>query len=410
MMQLNMTYWRISIFVGFIVSFFVSTVHAGDCTAIGENGSVCSIVCPVGQAALCIPGSGGNDPLCLCVGGGEVPQDNTSGLSHTQKSENIISDPPLIGVLSGSFGSKKHGNEVAIVDIKKSMENFLISYGPVAVTRTKTETIKYKECEPIRPEYIPKPGMPGPGHPGGGDCRTVTRKVTSKNTTKEILGVGPIDIVRITEPVFDPPVFTDLPDDITHSMALAQNCSDVVIPSASTAMSISVARSVNIGLTSTISHTRSTTTGFNYSIPNAGLTLSCSINISEQNSSATSKTDGTSETIAHSITAVLPSLKPHSAIAVELSSYKIQIDSSFTIKAIVDAPLSANDIGLKKLSDILNEEKRTFYVRGNLRTNNASEAEITYLNAPFDNTKCKGSLTVEAEYQPQLSDELIKIK
>ena len=118
----------------FFTWLFLSTASfAAGCSANGENGSTCSIDCAQGQEALCIPGSGGNDPQCLCTGAAEYLQ------ALKGKRDRFIGAIKKKLLASGTVGpANLVGAPVSTasnVDVRGAINNLLIQYGAVPVTR-----------------------------------------------------------------------------------------------------------------------------------------------------------------------------------------------------------------------------------------------------------------------------------
>ena len=91
--------------------FLSTSSFAAGCSANGENGSTCSIDCAQGQEALCIPGSGGNDPQCLCTGAAEYLQ----GLKGKRDR--------VIGAIKKKLLAKRLGNiALGLVDVDYKMK------------------------------------------------------------------------------------------------------------------------------------------------------------------------------------------------------------------------------------------------------------------------------------------------
>jgi hypothetical protein len=377
------------------------TSIASGCSAAGENGSVCSIDCSVGQEALCIPSSGGNDPECMCVGGADFVQLMKSKRSKFQLA--LMNRAPKSRNVASLVGS-------AIptpinVDVRAAINGLLEQYGKVAVTRN-VETVQ----QTTRCHTNPGPkGSVGQGDPPS--CDTVTRRAITPKTTQESLVANVIDVVQLREPVFANPVFTDLPSELNAAFIRAQNCSNLPLASASRSMSVSVGRSASLSLSNTLSKLRSAQASFSYKIPDTGLSLGGSVTVSETSTVGTTKMDGTNDSITQQTTASIQNLAPKTALAIEISAYKIQIDAAFNVQVIVDADLSANDKGLKRVSELFDEKQRTFTITGNLRTNNASDALVLQYSVPFDASKCPPSAELQVEnYVPNKKDRLVEVK
>lgn len=383
--------------------FLSTSSFAAGCSANGENGSTCSIDCAQGQEALCIPGSGGNDPQCLCTGAAEYLQ------ALKGKRDRVIGAIKKKLLASGTVGpANLVGAPVSTasnVDVRGAINTLLIQYGAVPVTRQITSYVPYERCMRDR----------GPrGTTGEGDtiCLTLKKPVQTSQTTQEILSVGPVEIVALQDIAFDDPVYTDLPKDQIASMIKFQNCSNIPLATASQSMSVTMARSASVALTNTVSNTRSKQASFTFHPEKSPLTIGGQISVSETNTTATAKTDTTSESITQSTTAGIANVKPRSAIALELSAYKIQLDATFRTTLEVDADLPANDWNILRLSQALSKEQRTFQVSGVLRTNNASSAQVLQYNVPFDKSICRddSALTTVLNFTPKKSDSVVLIE
>lgn len=363
------------------------------CTASNDNGGTCSITCPEGQTALCLPGSGSSIPDCSCTGG-SLPEDPIDTLRFTSGFSPRKLLTPIDQSGSSVNDNRNWGaNALTLVDVESVVKSILASYGPVPSTHPYETTEYIRKCKFFRAT-------------GEEVCSNERRKVIRSKTTQGIMEAGPIQIVKTSEPDFSAAVFTDRPTDLVYSYALAQNCQESGIPSISQSVSVSVSRSASITLTSSFTKTMGTSMGLNYKIPNTNATLTGNINIQNASTTGTAKTTGESDTITRVAQASINNLKTGTAVVIEASVYKIAVDIPFTITAVVDADLTANDKNLRKLSDIADPEKRTFFIRGVLHTNDASKINIVYLDTPFEKEKCKSRLTIIPAYQPSSSVKL----
>jgi hypothetical protein len=73
---------------------------------------------------------------------------------------------------------------------------------------------------------------------------------------------------------------------------------------------------------------------------------------------------------------------------IELQTWPVHYTVPFDAVATIDADLSANDKGYKRLSDILNETQRTFPISGTLEAEDASSGALVFYDLPYDQSKC----------------------
>lgn len=356
------------------------------CSASNEVGGTCSITCPVGQAAVCIPANGASTPECFCTGG-----------SESQLSRSLFTTTARISS-SGALSALAANQPVTLVDVKSTADAIVAAYGPVPVTR---ETVRHEDrefCRFVRAisEVV---------------CTSLSVPVTEKRTTNELLTFGPLEIVDTSEIAFDAPSFKELPDEVTIALARAQNCQDAGLASVSNNVGVTVSRGSSLSITSSVTRTVGKTLGFSYKVPDSGFTINGQLSVSNATSSGSTKMEQESTSIARSTTATVSNLKPNTAVAIEVYAYKIGVTAPFSAKLVVDAALSANDRGLKRLSDIAAPDKRTFYIRGVLNTNNASQANVVYYEAPFSKAACRGgSTSFEPVYMPARGQRLNELK
>jgi hypothetical protein len=216
------------------------------------------------------------------------------------------------------------------------------------------------------------------------------------STVNRVLGFGQIEISFPGEIKFGAPQFHVLPDEIYIDSVVVQNCTTKTV-------SGSVSKTLNLSVSAmsstTITNGISNTIGFNlrvgYDTKVYG-NYSAGVSYSETISQSTSHTSGKTKTYSDSTSQTVQYPGPKSAVGAEFKVYKLTSKVPFSIEAVIDAPLEANQKGFKKLSDIIPEQDRRLSLKGDLTLAGFSKAQANISEIPFDKTECKpGDAVIE---------------
>jgi hypothetical protein len=254
-------------------------------------------------------------------------------------------------------------------NVAQTVSQLLTAIGPVPYTATVTY---WSECversgDPPRLEVFP--------------CQK-TKVVTTNN----VLTASNIAIVSHSDVQFGTQIYTDYPDDLNASFLTIRNCSPVppppnpsTPPPTQVVLSTTITRTTSVTFSQSITQGGSTNLGFNLGATidgiKGGITGGVTVTNSSTTGSATTTTDATGVTQTETGTYSEPWM---STSLVGVSAYRVGITIPISFTATVDADLSPNNRGLKRLSDALTVVQRTFSVVCQIATDAASKAQLTY--------------------------------
>ncbi len=267
------------------------------------------------------------------------------------------------------IGAVSPGNAQTTTNVAQTVSQLLTAIGPVPYTTT----VKYwTDC------------MERGGDP---PMMTITPCQKTKTvTTNNILTASNIAIISHTDVQSGTPVFTDYPDDLNANFATIRNCSPVppppnpsTPPPTQVVLSTTITRTTSVTFSQSITHGGSASLGFSMGAKYEGITggITGNVTVTESSTSGSATTNTETNAVTQSVTATY-SEPWMSTSLVGLSAYRIGITIPISFTATVDADLSPNNRGLKRLSDALALVQRTFPIVGQIITDTASQAQITY--------------------------------
>jgi hypothetical protein len=276
--------------------------------------------------------------------------------------------------LSAVFGQSSQ-QTVRKVDVDSVLQNLLIQYDMVPVTRKTTVNVPYKDCWR---------GGTRSGAPGPEVCKTNLVAVEQSKTTQEYLSVSNLQFVS-SAMSFGAVTQTTLPDRLVA--ASEDVCNPYQITgSQSATYSQQIQHTESETLTHTI--TSSISDAFNATVKvNDDLTLSNTITIGTQDAHATADLTGNAltQTLQLQVTQQIPM---QSRYGLEFLVTPTQFSVPYTLTVKLDGQLSQNDAGLTMLSQVLNEADRTFVVEGIASTEIGLKAHARFVQLEFDQIDC----------------------
>jgi hypothetical protein len=266
-------------------------------------------------------------------------------------------------------------------DVAATVQNLLKDFGPVSVTTQVMVPQQERVCS---------------GPPGKltialiAGCGTFTVMVPQLQTNNSILGASNIGIVSSTPLKFGPQTETSLPSQLTQQGQSYYNCSATLTATETVSLQVSFARSASIAVSQSVTH------GNSESINTAGdidgFKLGATITITESKTSGSVDTSTYQQTVQRSQTSQIQ-LPPQKAIAAVLRTWPVTYVVPFSATVTVDADLSSNDKGYRRLSDIISADKRTFPVAGTFAVTDAADAQTIDYDIPFDQSMCPAGST-----------------
>ena len=261
------------------------------------------------------------------------------------------------------------GNAQTTTDVAQTVSKLLTAIGPVPYTTTVSYwTVCRSNCGTAdKICFVPCQG-------------------TKTETISSALKASNIAIVSRTDVEFGLPMYTNYPNDLNANFATIRNCSPPPTPPSSqpqpptqVTISTSITRTTSVTFSESITNGGSTSFGFTLGAQvegvKGGITGNVSVTSSSTSGSATTNTDaaGITQTVTGTYTEPWMSTS-----LVGVSSYRIGITVPFGFTATVDADLSPNDRKLSRLSSVLTTVQRTFPIVGQIASDSASQAQITY--------------------------------
>lgn len=268
-------------------------------------------------------------------------------------------------------------------DAQSAIQILLQNYGPVSVTRYIGVPHTQRVCS--------HPSHGTPAQKRRLSCSVRNVMVQQPSTTSEILTATNLRIVQSDPVVLDPKIQTSEPDKLSVNGATYLNCSSQAV-TFQTSLQVGFTRSASLGISKTITHTRQAQLNFGWKLSEV-LQLGGQVTVGEQEAIATVDTTGWQQTITRGYQAQAQ-LAPKTAMYVEVETWPVTYAATFHTNVVVDADLSDNDKGFKKLSDIIDASKRRFPIAGTFGFVDAAEAQNASFDIPFDASKCDSGKTI----------------
>jgi len=232
------------------------------------------------------------------------------------------------------------------------------------------------------------------------DCVTETVYDQKRQVTNQILTASNVRVVKSDPLKFDPAVRTELPSVVSVNDSLVQNCTANPVTH-QVSLQLAFQRSESIQFTEQVTHTLSVGLNFDLSITPI-FKVGGSITIGESHMTGEVKTSGETDTTTVSRTETV-SVNPQTSTVAELRVWPVHYSIPFHTVVTVDADLSQNDKSYHRLSDILDESKRTFPISGSVDANESSDGSAIFYNIPYDPSSCPNATVVvtKANYAPK---------
>lgn len=279
-------------------------------------------------------------------------------------------------------------------DAAAQVQNLLNTYGPVPFTHQIPHTQNQTTCHTM-PCHAPTGDMCYPGQ----ICNTYPVTTYTPQTDTNVLAASNIQIISSTPLTFDPLAQTSLTDQLFVSGVVSYGCSTVTTGE-SMQLSISFVRTASIAISQSITHTQQESLSVGWKLSDQ-ITLGGSVTVGTQASSGTIDTTSYAQTVTRSVTASIPALTYGEAVRQEIGVWPVTDTATFHATVTIDADLSPNDRGLRKLSDIFGISKRTFPITGTIAFTDASDGVVVPADVPFDSLICTNHTgIVTVPYQP----------
>jgi hypothetical protein len=194
-----------------------------------------------------------------------------------------------------------------------------------------------------------------------------------------------IRIVKRQDLQFDPPIKTEVPDQLTTSTTAWANCSATQIFTDSETLSVAFQRSSSIAVSHSISHAQSQQFNFSVKIYDV-VTLGGNVQMTDTSTSGTIDTTSYQQTITRQ-KAISTPVAPHKAFGAIIETWPVNYIVNFHTVATVDADLNANN-KYHVLSDAVTEDKRTFPISGTIGFVDAADGRVISYDLDYDFTKC----------------------
>jgi hypothetical protein len=282
----------------------------------------------------------------------------------------------LIGLII-SIGLMSHTFAQTTTDVPQTVSSLLKAFGPVSYTTSVQIQTQCKDFDPSTGAWIWSPCL---------ETETVT--------THQILTASNFVIVSRTDPEFGAPIYTDFPTNLTANFATIRNCnqpppppSSQTPPSTQVNLSVTVTRTTSVTISQSFTKGGSDNIGINLGEKDVG-GITGNISVTESNTSGTATTTADAQGVTQAEINSYPEPWMSSEL-VGISAYRIGISIPFTLTAAIDADISPNDRGFKKLSDVITAAQRTFLISGQIVTDTASKAQVTnYPVQPLSASDC----------------------
>jgi hypothetical protein len=272
-----------------------------------------------------------------------------------------------LAILLGSVPSVSQ-----VTDVAQKVTDALTAFGPVPHTVVTVTSTQVTLCPIV------------------GICGPFTVNQTSTTVTNSVLTASGIEVVKSASVTWGTPTQTELPQSVTVSDYVARNCT--ATPATPTfSVSTAFQTSASVALANSISHSVTKGISFTSKFSDA-FSATASLSFTDGTSSTTTDTTGNTSivTTQRSGSQAVPA---QTFLVIELQTWPVHYSITFNTTATIDADLSANDKGYKRLSDILSETQRTFPISGTLQADNASSGVLVFYNIPFDASKCPSAPT-----------------
>lgn len=210
-------------------------------------------------------------------------------------------------------------------------------------------------------------------------------------TTEEFLTASNIVVVSGEAPVFGDPMITTLPTVPAGGSWIWANCSEQTLPTFNNVLQISEQRQAGISISNGITHTESGQVGFTFTPPSAYGGFGFNGSISSGNSWTTTTTNQTSFQTQYTTNqgATVQNLKDKMAVNVTIYVDQLHITVPFSMNVIVDADVSENDKGLKKLSDVFpNSSDHRLELKGAVSEVNWTQTRASTTDIQFSPDLC----------------------
>jgi hypothetical protein len=213
-----------------------------------------------------------------------------------------------------------------------------------------------------------------------------------KQTDQVVLSAGKITIQPIGEIKFDAPQRSEInqPDKATTWSQSFKNCDVSSKGSLAIAISVQIAHQVQWTLTDQFALAVGGTVGIQGGVP-LFATLSASLTVTGTDTKIVAVADQLTQTDTRGSTGT----EEVAARTIEtgiFTVWPIEFTIPFTVDAAVDADVSPNDKGWKRLSDIFPADKRTFTVHGVTKVTEASKGELNFTSKHLTDADCPADL------------------
>jgi hypothetical protein len=295
-----------------------------------------------------------------------------------------------IGLVGAGFSGTAAESQT-YVDVNESISQALANYGEVPVTTPYDVDIPYEECHSVGREHERDV------------CATRHRHETRTRTENAVLSASNISISYSNIPRLEEIVYRSFPNDLVESSRNIINCLPYSVTS-NVNLTLTSGRSHSVNITKSVS--RATSDSFGFSATIYGVGVNARVGVTQNSTSGTATSSGETETISvsGSGTLVLPA---HSRAIATLRAYRVQAALPFTVTAVANADLSPNDRQLLHLADALPESARTFEVKGEILSNNVSNGEMLFFDAPLEAGMCQpGVSQTQTEFVPTTGQRL----
>lgn len=297
----------------------------------------------------------------------------------------------LVVLLATSSISTAHAQ--VYTDAVAKMTELLAAQGQMAVTTPYSVEVEYEECRTS-------------GHTsreGDGSPQFCVKKKRIEGRTKTEMGVltpGPISISFPTPPTFGQVNYSSFPDNLIENATEMRNCT-AGQSSFTISLSVSASRSNSVTLSKSVSNTIGGSVSGG--IKPFGVGVNVTLNVQHGETTSQSNNVGNQDTYSIGNNGNV-SVAPYRGIIASLRSYRIQSEIPFKVQAVVDAPVSQNDRGIKLASELVSTDARTFIIEGVLTSTDYSKGRLDM----FDIDKpCEGrSGKSQADFTPSANSRL----
>ncbi|MGY3690549.1 hypothetical protein ACVIGA_000629 [Bradyrhizobium sp. USDA 3240] len=208
---------------------------------------------------------------------------------------------------------------------------------------------------------------------------------TRQQTDSVQLTASTLRIVKRQDLQFDPPVATELPNQLTTSTTAWANCSTTQTFTDSENLQVSFQRSSSVAVSQTVSHAQSEQLNFSVKIYDV-VTLGGNVQVTDTATTGTIDTNSYAQTVTRQ-KAISTPVAPRKAFGAVLETWPVNYIVAFHTVATVDGDLNAND-KYHLLSDAISEDKRTFPISGTIGFVDAADGKVISYDIDYDFKQC----------------------